>query len=231
MPSRPITLITGATGGIGSALVKQLASTHDLILSARASQHLDQLCQEYSAQALPLDLGQPETFVEALNAVPKVTNVIHNAAMVELGSIAEQSYQTWQKTLTINTIAPAELTRLLLPKLRTAQGMVVFINSTAALHSGPTWGSYAASKTALRVLADVLREEEAQYGVRVASVFPGRTATAMQEKVRQQEGAEYHQQHYLNPDQIALLTAQALQSDAQTLISEIVVRPVSQQVR
>lgn len=228
MTSRPTTLITGATGGIGRAIVKQLAPQHNLILLARASQRLDDLCHEYSAQALAIDLNQPETFTEALSDVDQVTNLIHNAAVVELGLIAEQTYPVWQETFTVNTIAPALLTQLLLPQLRKAQGTVVFINSTAALHSGPNWSSYAASKAALRVLADTLREEESQHGIRVTSIFPGRTATAMQEKVREQEKSEYQADHYLNPDQIATLTAQALDCTAQALLTEIVVRPAPQ---
>ena len=88
-------------------------------------------------------------------------------------------------------VAPyrAELTRLLLPRLRAERGAVVFVNSGAGLRANPGWASYAASKFALRALADALREEEAPHGVRVCTVYPGRTATPMQQSVRAQEGA------------------------------------------
>ncbi len=88
-------------------------------------------------------------------------------------------------------MAPAELTRLLLPQLRAARGHVVFVNSGAGLRANPEWGAYAASKHGLKALADALRGEEADHGVRVTSVYPGRTATPMQEKVHRQEGKEY----------------------------------------
>ena len=83
----------------------------------------------------------------------------------------------------MNLVAPALLTRALLPALRAARGTVVFVNSGAGLAAHPQWSAYAASKFGLRALADALRAEEQEHGVRVTTVFPGRTATPMQEKV------------------------------------------------
>ena len=88
----------------------------------------------------------------------------------------------------MNLLAPVELTRLALPALRAARGTVVLVNSGAGLRANPSWSAYAASKFGLRALADALRQEEAEHGVRVTSVFPGRTATSMQERVHEQEG-------------------------------------------
>ena len=71
------------------------------------------------------------------------------------------------------------LTRLLLPAVRRARGLFVFVNSSAGLTASADWSAYAASKFGLRAFADSLRAEEVEHGVRVSTVFPSRTATPM----------------------------------------------------
>ena len=131
----------------------------------------------------------------------------------------------WEQQLAVNLVAPAELTRLLLPVLRVSRGQVVFVNSGAGLHAHAGWAAYAASKHGLKALADALRAEEAEHGVRVTSVFPGRTATPMQERVHQQEGREYDAARFISADAVAttILTALDLPRDAQ--LTDLTVRP------
>ncbi|MFC4427559.1 SDR family oxidoreductase [Deinococcus navajonensis] len=222
---RPVTLITGATGGIGRALAHYLSPRHDLVLSGRASPGLDALCAELGAAALPLDLTRPETFEAAVTALGPVTNLVHNAGVVELGAVAAQAHEVWTRTLLINTAAPAELTRVLLPRVRDAQGMVVFVNSGAGLRANAGWGSYAASKHALRALADALRDEEAPHGVRVSSVYPGRIATEMQRKVHEQEGADYQPEVFIQAETVAATIAFALDAPRDASITDLSVRP------
>ncbi|MVN86468.1 SDR family oxidoreductase [Deinococcus sp. HMF7620] len=225
MTQRPLTLITGAAGGIGSALARTLAPTHDLLLAGRGGPALDALCAELQAQPLLLDLTRPETFAAPLSGIPRVTNLIHSAAVVELGTVADQPHDVWTHTLAVNTVAPAELTRLLLPQLRAERGTVVFVNSTAGLRANAGWASYAASKFALKALADALRDEEAEHGVRVTSIYPGRTATPMQAKVRAQEGADYTPEAFVDPQTVAATIAFALQAPRDATLPDLSVRP------
>ncbi|ULH15838.1 SDR family oxidoreductase [Deinococcus sp. KNUC1210] len=223
--SKPVTLITGATGGIGVALAHVL-HRHQLILAGRNAAKLAALCAELpDAAPLLLDLTRPETFADALVGLGRVTNVIHNAGTVELGMLAEQSHEIWTRTLTINTVAPAELTGLLLPRIRAERGSVVFINSGAGLRANAGWSSYAASKFALRAIADALREEEAASGLRVISVFPGRTDTPMQRKVRTQEGQSYDPDAFMRPETVAEAVCYALQAPRDAVISDLTIRP------
>lgn len=225
MTSRPVTLITGAAGGIGSVLARQLAPAHDLILSGRDAAKLGELCQELQARPLVLDLLRPELFAGAVAGLGRVTNLIHNAGMVELGTLEGQSHEVWTRTLAVNTVAPAELTRLLLPSIRQERGNIVFINSGAGLNASAGWGSYAASKFALRALADALRAEETQHGVRVTSIYPSRTATPMQQKVRAQEGGTYDPDAYLDPASVAASVVFALTAPPDAVLTDLTVRP------
>jgi NADP-dependent 3-hydroxy acid dehydrogenase YdfG len=222
---KPVTLITGASGGIGSALARALAGTHELILAGRGSERLAALCAEVGGRPLALDLTRPETFAAALAGLGRVSNIVHNAGVVELGAVAEQGHAVWTHTLAVNTVAPAELTRLLLPGVRQERGTVVFVNSGAGLSASAGWGSYAASKFALKALADALRAEEAARGVRVTSLYPGRTATEMQRKVRAQEGAEYTPEVFIDPQTLAQTVAFVLNAPRDTMLTDLTVRP------
>jgi len=221
----PVTLITGATGGIGRSLA-EACRDHTLILQGRDKARLEALCAGLpDARPLLLDLTRPEAFAAALADLPPLSNLIHNAGMVELGPVAEQSHEVWTQTLAVNVVAPAELTRLLLPGLRQRRGCVVFVNSGAGLSASADWSSYAASKFALRALADALRAEEAASGVRITSIYPGRTATGMQEKVRGQEGADYHSADFIQPATLAAAVRFVLDAPRDTQIPELTLRP------
>jgi len=129
--------------------------------------------------------------------------VLHVAGVVELAPVAELDADDLREQLDVNLVAPALLTRACLPALRAARGIVLFVNSAAGLSAGASWAAYAASKFGLRALADALRAEEMEYGVRVTTVFPSRTATPMQEKVHEQEGRTYDSSQWISPETVA----------------------------
>ncbi|WP_203579351.1 SDR family oxidoreductase [Microbacterium hibisci] len=223
-------LITGAGSGIGAALADRLAERGDeLWLLVRDAGRAAQLRARFPhAQTLVGDLADPGRLSWAFShqSLPaRLDSLVHVAGVVELGAVGETPVATWQHQLNVNAVAPAELTRLMLPALRTARGRVVFVNSGAGLRVSPEWGSYAASKFAVRAIADALREEERANGVGVTTVYPGRTATPMQEKVHQQEGADYDASQWIDPASVAatILTALDLPRDAD--LTELTVRP------
>lgn len=225
-------LITGAGSGIGAVLAERLAERgDDLWLLARDARRAAELRERFpGAQTLVGDLGAPAKLSWALGhqAPPiELDSLLHVAGVVELGQVGELPVKAWQDTLNVNLVAPAELTRLLLPSLRLVKGHVVFVNSGAGLRASAEWSAYAASKHGLKALADSLRLEEHGHGVRVTSVYPGRTATAMQQKVHQQEGQEYVADRFITPESVvkAILTALDVPRDAE--ITDITVRPGS----
>ncbi|GAA1524883.1 short-subunit dehydrogenase [Microbacterium ginsengiterrae] len=223
-------LITGAGSGIGAALTRRLHERGDeVVLLARDAGRARELAARHpGAMTLVGDLTQPGRLSWAFSKqqLPeRVDTLVHVAGIVDLGRVADLPSGIWEQQLAVNLIAPAELTRLFLPMLRVSRGQVLFVNSGAGLRANPEWGAYAASKHGLKALADALRAEEAEHGVRVTSVFPGRTATPMQERVHQQEGAEYDPARFIDPESVAttIITALDLPRDAQ--ITDLSVRP------
>ncbi len=189
-------LVTGAGSGIGAALVRALHERGDaLVLLARSGERADELAATYpGATTLVADLADPSGLQQALAGAElpdSLDSVVHVAGAVDLAPVAELDLADWQRQLDVNLTAPALVTRAALPALRAARGLVLFVNSGAGLAAHPDWSAYAASKFGLRALADALRGEERPQGVRVTTVFPGRTATPMQEKVHRQEGRDY----------------------------------------
>ncbi|MBC3982765.1 SDR family oxidoreductase [Streptomyces buecherae] len=223
-------LITGAGSGIGTVVAERLCARGDeLWLLARDAGRAKQLAERYpGAKTLVGDLAEPERLSWAFShqQVPeRLDSLLHIAGVVELGDVGDLTPKAWNQQLAANLVSPAELTRLLLPQLRLAKGHVVFVNSGAGLRANAQWSAYAASKHGLKALADALRWEESGNGIRVTTVYPGRTATPMQVKVHQQEGKEYDPERWMTPESVAttLLTALDLPRDAE--ITDLSVRP------
>ncbi|MFF4601332.1 SDR family oxidoreductase [Streptomyces sp. NPDC001339] len=223
-------LITGAGSGIGAAVARRLAERgEDLWLLARNAVRAKELAEQFpGARMLVGDLGNPEKLSWALGQQPlpeRIDSLQHIAGVIELGAVGDLPAKAWQRQLAANLVAPAELTRLLLPLVRVAKGHVVFVNSGAGLNAHANWSAYAASKHGLKALADALRAEEHANGVRVTSVYPGRTATPMQQSTHQQEGKEYDPSRWIDPESVAttILTAIDLPRDAE--INDVSVRP------
>ncbi|QWC84771.1 SDR family oxidoreductase [Nocardioidaceae bacterium] len=221
-------LVTGGGSGIGSALVRSLLARGDeVLLVARSGDRAGELEREFAgARAVVADLGQPSTVAGLEDDLPdRLDSVVHSAGVVELTSVADLDHVELSRTLAVNLVSAAELTRIALGPLRRAQGTVVFVNSGSGLRAKATWGAYAASKFGLRGLAEALRDEETDSGVRVTSVYPGRTATPMQQKVHEQEGKHYDPAEWSDAQTVAdaILTVLDLPSDS--TVTDLQVRP------
>lgn len=219
-------LLTGAGSGIGAVLAERLlARGDDLVLLARSAERAAELSTTYAgATVLVADLADPES-LEGLELPASLDSVVHAAGVVDLGAVAELSTEAWRSQLEVNLLAPAVLTRLALPALRAARGTVVFVNSGAGLRANPGWSAYAASKFGLRALADALRLEEKEHGVRVTTVHPGRTATPMQEKVHAQEGAPYDAQDWIQAGTVVDVVLHALDLPRDATVPDVTVSP------
>jgi len=226
MSSRPIALVTGASRGIGAAVARSLADTHDVLLGGRDGEALRSMAGEIDgARPWPVELTDQDAVAEAVSGIERLDVLVHSAGLIELGPVSDAGVESWRRTFELNLFAVTELTRLLLPALRAAQGHVALVNSGAGLSAKPNWGSYAASKFALRAFADTLRAEESARGVRVTSVFPGRVDTEMQRGIRAVEGGEYRPEIYLQPDSVAAQVVAAVRAPRDAHLTEIVVRP------
>jgi len=219
-------LVTGAGSGIGAAIAEALHQRGDeLLLIARSAARASALGRIFPrAECLVADLEDPAQLV-GLQLPEQLDSVVHAAGVVELARLTDLDQAGLQRQLAVNLTAPTLLTAACLPALRAASGTVVFINSTAGLTANAGWGAYAASKFGLRAIADALLAEEQVAGVRVSTVFPGRTATAMQEQVHAMEGRDYDPSAWIQPRTVAERVLDLIDLPRDATVTELVIRP------
>ena len=211
-------LVTGGTRGIGRAVVELLAPTWRVVIGGRDPQAVADLVALYPhARGFVADLADADAVRAAVAQLGEVDAVVHSAGTVAYGAAETQSWEQWRHVLDLNVIAVAELTRLLLGRLREAHGQVVVLNSGAGLHARPGSAVYAASKFALRA-------EEAGT-LRVTSVHPGRVDTDMQRTLQAAEGKEYDTTGVMDVAAVAQAVAFALEAPADACVEMISVRP------
>jgi short-subunit dehydrogenase len=187
-PSRPLSLVTGASSGIGAEFARQLAALgHNLVVTARRTDRLDTLAGELRERhgievtVLPSDLADREAPRELCDALAQrglqVDWLINNAGYGVPGSFLANEWKTHADSLQVLVTAPTELARRLLPGMRErGYGRIVNVASLAghvpatAMHT-----LYAASKAYLIKFSQSLALENRDAGVNVCALCPGFT--------------------------------------------------------
>ncbi|HEV7508795.1 MAG TPA: SDR family oxidoreductase [Thermoanaerobaculia bacterium] len=231
-----VAVITGASGGIGEAIAVALAREGArLLLAGRSAERLDLVAErarDFSprVETFAADLADDDRIralaARATETFGGVDILIHSIGYFAGGLVATAPVEDLDCLYRVNVRSPYLLTQALLPSLVARQGQVVFINSGAGFQPARAgWASYAVSKHALRALADGLREEVHPQGVRVITIFPGRTATAMQEEVHRYERKPYDPDRFLQPRDVASVVLNALSLPRSAEVTEVRVRP------
>lgn len=220
--SRPIALVTGASRGIGHAIAMDLGRTHHVLVGGRDAARVDAVVRSLpSAAPFVGDLT-----VGLVPGLPSALDVlVHSAGVEEGGPVADTGLDVWHRVFAANVFAVAELTRLAIPALRSARGLVVVVNSGSGFASGAGGAVYAGSKFAARALTDALREEERPHGVRVASVHPGRTDTDMQRALVAREGDEYDTRFAMPAESVARTVRLVVDMPSSATVESLSIRP------
>lgn len=228
-------VVTGASSGIGRAIAVELASAGATVCAvARRRDELEVTAtlgrgggrfELYEAD-LVVD-EQVERLGEILLAHEGGIHVlVHSAGTISRGDLEGAPISDLDRQYAANVRAPYLLTQVLLPALRAIEGQVVFINSTAGLTARANVGQFAATQHALRAIADSLREEINPQGVRVVTVYPGRTATPRQAKIHEIEGKSYAPERLMQPGDVASVVVNALTLPRSAELTDVSVRPM-----
>lgn len=231
-----VAVVTGASGGIGRAIACALATEGmSVCLTGRDVGRLQDAATEIAPRAPrvlvhPADLSTDEGIrglVERVSAeIPRIDVLVHAAGTIRLGDIEFAGWDDLDQQYQVNLRAPFLLTKAFLPMLKQTRGQIVFVNSTVGLSADADNGLYAASKHALRSIAKSIRDHVNPYGIRVLSIFPGRTATAMQEAVHRFEGRSYVAAELVQASDVAELVVGALALSRSAEVTEVMVRPM-----
>ncbi|MCC6208465.1 MAG: SDR family NAD(P)-dependent oxidoreductase [Gammaproteobacteria bacterium] len=236
--SGKIAVITGATGGIGRSIALALAQEGvNLLLLGRERSRSEELFRLVATRYpglitdfLAVDLADVAATRRVCQTILRdhtgIDLLIHCAGHIVPGDYASARLEDFDAQYFINVRAPFLLTRELLPAIRDRKGQVVFVNSSAAQQKAKAgMAAYAASKYALTALADSLRDEVNRDGVRVISIYPGRTATTMQEQIHKMEGKPYRPTVLLQTEDVAESVLNALKASPSAEITDISIRP------
>lgn len=229
-----LAIVTGASGGIGGAIAIALAREGmALHLVARDPARLEAIAARAAVHAARVavtsvdlaNLDQVEALVRA-TAEAKLGVLVHSAGLYARGHHKARARDEYAALFAANVGGPMYLTQLLLPQLCAGGGQVVFVNSTQALAPSPTVGLFAATQQALKAMADTLRDEVNGDGIRVLSVFPGRTATRRQERIFAMEGRAYVPDRLLQPEDVAAMVVAALKLPRTAEVTNLTIRPM-----
>lgn len=233
---RETALVTGASSGIGRAIALALAEECPTVyLVGRRQEMLASVADCIRRRGaepicLPADLDC-DSDIAALSArlcSEEVTLeiLVHAAGAYQAGPIDSSPVEDFDSQYRTNVRAPFLLTQALLPLLRRTCGEVIFVNSSVVSRPNANVSQYAATKHGLKALADTLREEVNADGIRVLSLFPGRTATPMQEEILRREGTPHRLDGFIQPDDLAAMVLAAVRLPRSAEVTDIHIRPM-----
>lgn len=175
-----IAVLTGATGGLGYAFLKELQKENldEIWAIGRNSQKLDKLAEEFGESLIPMRLDLTEDLdIRALNEALKKTNphisfLINNAGVAQMKPSKDLSEAEIENTINLNCKAPAIISNICLPYMKRGS-RIINISSEAAFQPTPYINLYAATKAFLRSYSRAMNVELKSSGITVTAVCPG----------------------------------------------------------
>jgi NADP-dependent 3-hydroxy acid dehydrogenase YdfG len=229
-------VITGGGTGVGAAVALALADAGaSIILIGRRLNRLELVAATVRnlgahATCYSADISSGSGLLKVGQRIKTelmhVDILVQNAAMYAAAPFENADLSDFDKQYQTNVRAPHALTQALLPMLKERHGQVVFINSSSAIAAKPMSAQYDSTKHALKAIADSLRAEINVHGVRVLSVYLGRTASEMQERICQMEGNTYRPELLLQPADVASVVINALSLPRTAEVTDISIRPM-----
>ncbi|RCK60449.1 hypothetical protein Cantr_08261 [Candida viswanathii] len=194
--STHVSIVTGASRGIGKAIAEILLKTPSakVIAVARTQEPLDSLQQQYGPDRVGVvagDITDPETSRQAVElAISKfgqLDSVIANAGVLEpVGKIDGTRIDEWKRLYDINLFSVVELIKQSLAHLKKTKGKVIAVSSGASTKPYSGWYAYGSSKAALNHLIMSLAADEKE--ILAISIAPGVVRTDMQSSIRNKFG-------------------------------------------
>lgn len=240
-----VVVITGASSGLGEATARYLAARGaTVVLGARRVDRLEALVDEITAQggrafALATDVtdaAQVQALVDAaVERYGRIDVLLNNAGLMPHSPLERRKIADWDRTIDVNIKGVLYGIAAALPHMQRQQsGHVINVSSVAGHRVGPAGAVYSATKAAVRVLSEGLRQEVKPWNIRTTIISPGAVATELPGSVTEPDIAQgigqFYEQYAIPADSFARAVAFAIRQPDDVDINEILFRPTRQEL-
>lgn len=243
--SGKVVVVTGASSGLGEATARHLAERGaTVVLGARRAERLKALVDGITrtggnASAVTTDVtdsAQVQALVDtAVEQYGRIDVLINNAGIMPHSPLERRKIDDWNRTIDINIKGVLYGIAAALPHMqRQKSGHIINISSVAGHKVGKGNAVYAATKTAVRVLSEGLRQEVKPWNLRTTIISPGAVATELPKSVTEQDVAkgisEFYEEYAISAESFARAVAFAIGQPDDVDVNEILFRPTRQEL-
>ena len=240
-----VVVITGASSGLGEATARYLAERGAaVVLGARRAERLQALVDEITraggkASAVVTDVTDPlqvQALVDAaVDTHGRVDVILNNAGVMPHSPLERRKIDDWNRTIDINIKGVLYGIAAALPHMqRQRAGHIINVSSVAGHKVGKNNAVYAATKTAVRVITEGLRQEVKPWNLRTTIISPGAVATELPNSVTEADVAkgigQFYEEYAIPADSFARAVAFAIGQPDDVDINEILFRPTRQEL-
>jgi NADP-dependent 3-hydroxy acid dehydrogenase YdfG len=237
-----IVVITGASSGLGEAAARELAHNGaQLVLGARRRERLVSLADELSlgsGAAVETDVTCPDAVKRlvdhAVERHGRVDVIINNAGVMPHSPLGQLKIDDWSRMIDVNIKGVLHGIAAALPHMQAQKsGHVINVSSVAGHKVRPGAAVYAATKSAVRVISEGLRQEVKSWNIRVTVISPGAVATELASTITDKDAVTMFERYYAETavpaDSFARCVAFAIGQPEDIDINEILYRPTRQE--
>jgi NADP-dependent 3-hydroxy acid dehydrogenase YdfG len=238
-----VVVITGASSGLGEATARHLARRGArLVLGARRLDRLQALARELSLgddAGIPTDVTQYEQVRHLVNEAVRIHGridvIINNAGLMPHSPLERLKVEDWDRMIDVNLRGVLHGIAAALPHMKAqSSGHIINVSSVAGHKVRPGSAVYAATKTAVRVISEGLRQEVKPYNIRTTVISPGAVASELTGSITEADVAEGVRQFYeanaIPAESFARMVAFAMSQPEDVDVNEILFRPTKQEL-
>jgi NADP-dependent 3-hydroxy acid dehydrogenase YdfG len=238
-----VVVITGASSGLGAAAARRLAKEGaKLVLGARRIERLQALAEELSLggnAAVRTDVTRPEQLQNLVQTAVKshgrIDVIINNAGLMPHSPLERAKIGDWDRTIDVNIKGVLYGIAAALPHMKAQKsGHIINVSSVAGHLVRPGSAVYAATKHAVRVISEGLRQEVKPYNIRSTIISPGAVATELPDSITEPDIAagirDFYEKFSIPAESFASMVAFAIAQPDDVDVNEILFRPTRQEL-
>lgn len=236
-----VVIVTGASSGLGAATARRLAADGaKLVLAARRVEQLKKLADELGlpeSAAIQVDVSaraQVQALVEqTMSLHGRIDVLLNNAGIMPLSLLEQARLDEWDALIDVNIKGVLYGIAAVLPHMKKQRsGHIINVASVAALRVTPSSSVYSATKAAVRVISEGVRQEGKEYGIRSTVLCPGAVDSELTQSVKVPEMAQsiqgFYERFAIPAEHFAEMVAFAIEQPEWVDVNEVVFRPTAQ---